>query len=148
MLPLTKLGSELTAGIRPQQIAGIEIVGCDRAGVEGREITSEVTNIGAAPMPERPSIWHCIEGQDFFHPTVAVRSDDEHDVMGKANDDIMMKFALLPVVHELISSETLTELLEKRTENERMGQRFHELLHEPKVKHRATPSHARPAPFF
>jgi hypothetical protein len=84
-------------------------------------------------VPECPAVGHGVEGKHLLHAAVAVGRNDENEPVGKSNDDVVMEFALLSVIEELVASVVCAQLFEERSKNERIG----ELLKVGVHRHRA-----------
>lgn len=75
-------------------------------------------------MPKCIAVGDGVEEERLFHAGIAVRGDDE-DGAGKrsifarnANDDVVVKLALRPMVYELVATESPPNLVEKRPQAE------------------------------
>ena len=91
-----------------------------------REVAGEVGDMRAAPVPERRAVGDAVEGEHLLHAAIAVGGHDEDLSAGNAHDDVMMKLPLPPVAEELVSTVSRAELVEERTEDERVGELLEE----------------------
>jgi hypothetical protein len=95
--------------IGEQKLAGVEPVDGRCSGEDWEELTRKIRVRRAAPVPERKAIRHGIEAEDFLHPAVAVRRDDQGvprqltPRSGHTHDHVVVKLPLVPVIDELIS---------------------------------------------
>jgi hypothetical protein len=80
-------------------------------------------------MPERPPIGKRLESEHLLHAAVAVGCNDEDNASRQAHDDIVVEFALLPVVKELVAAVPRSEVIEESSEDEVVGETLQIGLH-------------------
>jgi hypothetical protein len=116
-LTLSKLVAVLTSSIWQQELAGVEPVGRRGSGENGRKLTGKLRIVGTTPMPESKPVRHVHEAKHFLDATVAIRRNDQSfagQLTHRArdtNDYVVMKFALLPMVYQVVSTPALANPL-------------------------------------
>lgn len=121
-LSLAMFGTQFAAGIGAQQVARIEPVHGAREREYRRQRPTEFWILGAPMMPERAALGNSVETQQFFHAAVAIRRHDEHRSwecvrrIGESQYEIMVKLALLPVMHMFGDADRALQLVEQRAQ--------------------------------
>lgn len=92
-----------------------------------RKRSREFTHPRAAPMPERRTRGHLVEADDLFDAAVTIRCDRK-DLSGQrfalvnAHDHVVVELTLLPMIDEIVSTESLAQRLEQISEHHGIGE--------------------------
>lgn len=100
-LPFAKLLAQLASSLDPEQVAGIEPVKSNGVSQHRGKVAREVGYLRTAPVPKRPAIGHAVEREDFLHTPVAIGRHDEDGAAWNADDDVVVEFALRPVIEKI-----------------------------------------------
>jgi hypothetical protein len=86
-------------------------------------------------MPEGSAVGHGVERENLFDSAVAIRRDDE-DLTRKtatfardSHDNIVVEFALFPMIEQFISPKANAYLFEQRAQNEGVSQFLNDRVH-------------------
>jgi hypothetical protein len=73
-------------------------------------------------MPQGSAVWKFRKRKDFFDSSIAIGGHDQKrrgpPSVSHAEDDVVVKLALLPVFEELETSEALTKSIKQLSENQ------------------------------
>lgn len=118
-----KIRPELAPRVLAEKLARIEPVLRHRTREDRRELAREVCDVRTPMVPKRPAIRDGRKAKNLLDAAVAVRRDDEHAPgqledrgFRKSKHDIVVKFALRPVRHEIVGAEATRHLGEQRPE--------------------------------
>ena len=96
------------------------------------KISGKVGVFWAAPMPKRKALRHVGEREHFFDAAVAVSGDDQNVTaeiwLGAryAHDQVVMKFALLPMIDQLVAAPATSHVFQQAAEHQRCRQLLHD----------------------
>lgn len=117
-LPLSEFLTILAARVGAQQLTRIEPVLRARRSHQRRRIARKLWIVRAARMPQGAALWKRFEARDFFHAAIAVRGHNQNlatqsrSCSFHAQDHVVVKLALLPMIDELVCPPTTTNFIE------------------------------------
>lgn len=118
-----ELGAELAAGVFEEQLAGVEVMHGRGARAKRRKVALELRIVGASPPPQGPTIRNLVEEQELLDPAIAVRGNDQHLVVGQAQDDVMVELALRPVIDQRVSTVLGVQTAQQVSQTEVLAER-------------------------
>jgi signal peptidase II len=133
-LTYAKLVAVFASRVRAEELARVEPVRsrCGRQDVG--QLAGELGVLRAARVPESKSVGNVGEAKHFFDSAVTVRAHDENrpGKIGRGrwdpHDDVVVELALLPMIHELVSTPAVANAIQERAEEECARQVLHRLV--------------------
>jgi len=133
-LSFSKLLSELTSCVGRKQLTRIEPMVSDSSVEDDRQLAEKLGTLRAAKSPKTESVRRTLQRDDLFDAAVAVSGDDENRAREErsgwdAKDDVVMKLALLPMVHELVGTEDVDQQVEEGAQHHGVGETLQQRVH-------------------